>query len=420
MKDYAKYLLTGAIVAIAVIVVLVKYRDYVTNPWTRDGQVRANVVQVASRVSGPIVKLPILDNQFVKAGDLLFEIDPRTFEVSLAQARAQLDETGDNVAALEKQVETAKAAAEVARAAIEKSRTAVYGSEAALDASRMSVQQVESSIKELDAQIATNRAEFERQQDMLPQRATSQKALDQARTAYEVSVEQRKAAMANLQQVEASIRQSEANLAGSEASLAESEANYMEAKASLEEARAKLGAIGESNPQVRAALANVKQAELNLEFTQVRAPVDGYVTNLNLRLGTQAVAHQPILALVDVSSYWIHGFFRENTVTDIQPGDRAVVTLMTYPETPLEGRVDSLGWGIAQQDGSTGFELLPHISPTFEWIRLAQRVPVRIHLVDVPEEIKLRVGTTASVLVMTGTGDQEGEIALQAAPSALQ
>jgi multidrug resistance efflux pump len=74
---------------------------------------------------------------------------------------------------------------------------------------------------------------------------------------------------------------------------------------------------------------------------------------------------------------------------------------MSYPDTPIEGHVDSLGWGIAQQDGSTGFELLPNISPTFEWIRLAQRVPVRIHLAEVPEGIKLRVGTTASVLVKT-------------------
>ncbi len=74
---------------------------------------------------------------------------------------------------------------------------------------------------------------------------------------------------------------------------------------------------------------------------------------------------------------------------------------MTYPDAPIEGEVDSLGWGIAQQDGSTGFELLPNVSPTFEWIRLAQRVPVRIHLAKIPEGIELRVGTTASVLVMT-------------------
>jgi multidrug resistance efflux pump len=93
---------------------------------------------------------------------------------------------------------------------------------------------------------------------------------------------------------------------------------------------------------------------------------------------------------------------------------------MTYPEKPLEGRVDSLGWGIAQDDGSTGQDLLPNISPTFEWIRLAQRVPVRVHLLDVPEGVELRVGTTASVLVMTETSGTDSSEAVPAVPKALQ
>jgi multidrug resistance efflux pump len=148
--------------------------------------------------------------------------------------------------------------------------------------------------------------------------------------------------------------------------------------------------------------------------------VDGYVTNLNLRLGSQAVANQPALALVDVNSFWVDGFFKETSIGNIREGDKAVVTLMSYPDTPVEGYVDSLGWGIAQQDGSTGFELLPNISPTFEWIRLAQRVPVRIHLTNVPDEVELRVGTTASVLVMTGTSGSEKEKRAVAVPRALQ
>ena len=175
----------------------------------------------------------------------------------------------------------------------------------------------------------------------------------------------------------------------------------------MAEAKANLGAPGDANASIREARAAVRQAELDLEFTKVRAPADGYITNLNLRIGSQAVANQPVLALVDVNSYWVHGFFRETFIGQIQKGDKAIITLMAYPDTPIEGYVDSLGWGIAQQDGSTGFELLPNISPTFEWIRLAQRVPVRIHLAEVPEEIKLRVGTTASVLVKTGSGDKK-------------
>ena len=378
MDEKKKYLLTGSVILIAVLAVLLKYWDYVANPWTRDGQIRAQVIQITTRVSGPIVGLPINDNQFVKTGDLLFEIDPRTFQASLDQARAQLDATGDDVTALEKQVDAAEAGVDVARAAIDQARSA---------------------IAQMAATIEKNKAEYERQQNLLPKKATSQKSVERAKANYEVSLQERNSTEAGLVQAKAGLAESEAALA---------------------EARAQLGALGDSNPQLRASLAAVEQAELNLEFTSVRAPVDGYVTNLNLRLGSQAVANQPALALVDVSSYWVDGFFKENSIEDIRSGDHAVVTLMTYQDTPLKGRVDSIGWGIAQQDGSTGSDLLPNISPTFEWIRLAQRVPVRIHLTDVPDHVKLRVGTTCSVLVRTGTADEAGDDSVTAAPAVLQ
>jgi multidrug resistance efflux pump len=370
-----KYLLTGIVVLLAVLSTLLWYWDYVVNPWTRDGQVRAEVIQITPRVSGPIVELPLEDNQFVKAGSLLFRIDPRTFKASLDQARAQYDSARDNYVALGKQVEATAAEVEVAHA---------------------EVLQAESAIKEYNAEIEKNEAEYRRQLDMLAKDATSRKAMERARANYQVTVEKQKEAVAGLTQAKASLAQSEATLA---------------------KAKADRGAEGDENASIRAARAAAEQAELDLEFTEVRAPVDGYVTNLNLRIGSQAVANQPALALVDVNSYWIHGFFRENSIEDIRPGNTAIVTLMTYPDTPLEGVVDSLGWGIAQEDGSTGAELLPTISPTFEWIRLAQRVPVRVHLTDVPEEIQLRVGTTASVLVMTGE-DQDGNV--PAVPKALQ
>ena len=105
MKGILKYLLTGIVVLIAAAVFVLKFWDYITNPWTRNGQVFAQVIQITSRVSGPIVKLPVEDNQFIKAGDLLFEIDPRTFEADLEHARADLDNTRYEIQALAKQVE---------------------------------------------------------------------------------------------------------------------------------------------------------------------------------------------------------------------------------------------------------------------------------------------------------------------------
>jgi multidrug resistance efflux pump len=373
-----KHLLTGAVVLIAILVVVLKYWDYVVNPWTRDGQIRADVIQITPRVSGPIVRLAVQDNQLVKTGDLLFEIDPRTFEANLAQARAQLDNTRDNYLALEKQVE-----AELAQ----------------VNVSRAEALQAESNIKELDSMIVKNKAEYARQQDMLKKDATSKKAMERARANYQIALEKRKASVAGLTQAKASLAQSEA---------------------ALGKARANLGAPGDDNASIREAQATLRQAELDFEFTRVKAPVEGYVTNLKLRIGSQAVTNQPALALVDINSYWVHGFFKENSIADIRAGNKAIITLMSYPDTPLEGYVDSLGWGIAQQDGSTGDDLLPNVSATFEWIRLAQRVPVRVHLVNVPEDIALRVGTTASVLVMTGDSEDASEQHAPALPRALQ
>jgi multidrug resistance efflux pump len=378
MKGKLKYLITATIVLIAVIVVALKYWDYITNPWTRDGQVRAQVIQITPRVSGPIIKLPIKDNQFVKAGDLLFEIDPRTYEADLEHARADLDNTRDEIEALAKQVEAAQADVESASATIKESQAAIKG---------------------YAGRVVETKKEYDRQKKLEKQGATSKRAVETARANWVSYVNQKADAEARLLQMQASLSGAKANLA---------------------KAKADLGAPGDQNAQVRLAKAEVRSAELNLEFTQVKAPVDGYATNLNLRLGSQAVENQALLALVDVNSYWIVGFFKENYIEGIRKGDRAILTLMSYRDKPIEGSVDSLGWGIAQDDGSTGFDMLPTISATFEWIRLAQRVPVRIHLAKIPEAVELRVGTTVSVLVMTGTSGSESKIAAVAAPRALQ
>jgi RND family efflux transporter MFP subunit len=272
-ETLSKHALTAGVVAIALLAVLFKYWEYTANPWTRNGMVRANVIQVTPRLSGPIVELPIVDNQAVKAGDLLFRIDPRTFQENVDSTTAE--------------------------------------------------------------EIRT-RSDFERAEDLIKTGDISKRDYDAATAAFDV------------------------------------------------------------------AKANKESARLDLEFTEVRASVDGFITNLDLRIGSQAVANQPVMALVDRNSFWVDGYFRETMIGDIEPGDKALVTLMTYPDTTLTGTVDSIGWGIAQADGSTSYELLPAIEPTFEWIRLAQRVPVRILLDTVPEHVKLRVGTTASVLVKTG------------------
>lgn len=287
MPVLKRFFLTAVLVLAALSAIGWKYQHYLENPWTRDGQVRAQVIQITPRVTGPIVSLQVKDNSAVSAGETLFEIDPRTYQVALNQAKASL----------------------------------------------------------VQAQVGLTKVQDE---------ARRQQALHK-RGSGAVSI-------STLINVNKAVEAAEAG--------------------------------------VMVARATVEQVALNLAFTEVKAPTDGFVTNLTLRNGSQVVANQPSLALVDRDSFWIEGFFKETDIHDVSPGELAVVTLMAYPDQPLKGRVESIGYGIAHKDGSTGVDLLPNVSPTFQWIRLAQRIPVRIKLDAIPENVQLRVGTSASVMII--------------------
>jgi len=264
-----------------------KYEEYFNNPWTRDGQVRAQVIQVSPRVSGTVTNINIIDNQFVKKGDLLFEIDPSPFAITIKQIEAELKRERINA----------------------KGR----------------------------------KVEYDRVQTI---------------------VKRDKGAV-------------------SERDLVRHEVSYFKSLAKIDSLKEQLN-----------------NAKLNLTFTKIFASVDGYVSNINFQIGSQAVANKAILALVDSNSFWVFGFFRENMLADVAIGDEAKVTLMAYPDKVLNGSVESIGWGIAHSDGNPGANLLPSIKPVFQWIRLAQRIPVRVKLDTLPEDVELRFGLTASVMVL--------------------
>ncbi|MEL6767378.1 MAG: HlyD family secretion protein [Pseudomonadota bacterium] len=365
---------TLAIVAVAIALLAWRYSDYIANPWTRAGQVAADLVLIAPQVSGPIVEVAVSDNQLVKAGDLLFRIDPRPYDAAFAEAEAAFRQTENEIMVLNQQIEASQAS-------VEQYRALIPSAESQLRAARATREEAERNL--------------ERVTILLDQGTVPQTRFDAQRREYAVDV--------------AAEEQAEIGLLNAKSALTQ-------AQATLAQAIANRGAPPPDNARLNRAAAALETARLNVEYTEVRASVDGYLTNLSLRLGDQAVAHQPLVALIDTNSYWIDAYFRETFLADIAPGNPAVVTLMGYPGQPIEGVVESINWGIAPTDGTTGAGLLPNVRPTFEWIRLAQRVPVKVRLTDVPEDVKLVVGTTASVLVRTS--GEEG--ALVAAPSFLQ
>jgi multidrug resistance efflux pump len=150
------------------------------------------------------------------------------------------------------------------------------------------------------------------------------------------------------------------------------------------------------------AVADLENAELNLSRVEVRSPVNGAVTNLLLQAGTYAIAGQAALTLINSDSYWVAGYFEETQLRRIRVGDAARIVLMGYPDRVLNGRVQSLAGGIMDPNATPGVAGLPSVNPVFTWVRLAQRIPVRVTLDAVPDDVTLAAGLTATVSVAAG------------------
>jgi multidrug resistance efflux pump len=276
-----RFVITLTVVAIALAVGWRMWQHYEVEPWTRDGRIKANVVQIAPDVTGQVTAVHVRDNQPVQAGQVMFEIDRARFALALQQAEA---------------AEQAQRAA-LAQAIKEARRNA--------------------ELRELVAQ--------------------------EVREQGQAHVEQARAALAQ-------------------------------------------------------AVVSRKLAKLNLDRTQVVAAVNGFVTNLDLQPGAYVTAGHPVMALIDRDSFYAEGYFEETKLPGIHVGDPVAVSLMGEKQ-PLTGRIESFAEGIADRDRSTGTNLLPNVNPTFNWVRLAQRIPVRVALGKVPAAVRLVAGQTATIEV---------------------
>src|SRR5260370_19298054 len=156
-------------------------------------------------------------------------------------------------------------------------------------------------------------------------------------------------------------------------------------------------------PRLASAKAGLSQAEINLQRTEVRSPVDGYVTNLLMRVGDFARAGTPNLSVIDEHSYWIDAYFEETKLANIHVGDLVEAMLLGF-QAPINGRIESITGGISAANAASSTQGLPNVDPIFTWVRLAQRIPVRIRIEQVPPEVSLVAGMTCSVSVVGGKG----------------
>ena len=366
MKNIISKLPTLVLVVVAVVLAYFVYQRWTDDPWTRDGQVRADVVKIAPRVEGYIVGVAVRDNQFVRKGELLFKIDPSSFQLSVDAAQVELEQAREDVAALEATVKAVEA--------MVLESVAQVGSAGAM-------------IKQQQAALANARSQSNRAQSLAEHNAGS---------------------VEEAEQKAAAVLETQAELESAEASLIQAEAAVAASKANLEEAKAKLGEPGDANVRFREALVKLEEARLKLSWTSINAPFDGYITNLDVNEGTFGVPGTPIAAFVDSSSFRVDGYFQETKLRHIKPGDGAIITLMSHPDIELKGVVDSIGYAVNPPDiaDTEGLSyLVPQVEPTFDWVRLPQRVPVRIRLEDVPEDIQLVSGMTASVAIRSSRED---------------
>lgn len=277
-----KYFSTLLIAALAIACVWLVWNYYMQSPWTRDGKIRAEQVDITPQISGSILALNVKDNQFVNAGDVLFQIDPTPWKIAVMNAEAKL----------------AKAQTDFSRANNEVSR-----------------------------------------RRGLPQNAISAEDLDTVNITLKA------------------------------------------AKATVDAAKAELD-----------------HARWQLSQTEVKAPVDGWVTNLTTRVGNYAAVGHPVFALIDSHSFYVVGYFEETKLRHIREGDSADIVLYSDNQK-LQGHVSSIGRAIHDQSQSTDGRLVADIKPTIPWVRLAQRVPVRIEFTALPADTVLVAGTTCTVSI---------------------
>nr|WP_252345328.1 efflux RND transporter periplasmic adaptor subunit [Gluconobacter sp. P1C6_b] len=281
--------ITLSILVVAALVVVILWDYYTASPWTRNGQVRAQVANIAPRVSGQILDVRVKDNQFVHKGDVLYVIDPFDFKVALDTAKARVAE------------------------------------------------------RKADLEFRVVQAQWRK---AIPGTA--------------VSVEEKRQYEALSQQMQA---------------------------------------------QYDAAQAAERQAEINLERTEVRSSIDGIVTNLIMRPGDFATAGVVNIHIIDTSSYWVDGYFEETKVHDLDEGDLVRMDLMGYHD-PLFGHVESITRGIASNNALVNKQGLPEVDPVYTWVRLAQRIPVRVKIDKIPDDLTLAAGMTATVTVVSEEGNR--------------
>ncbi|MBN9417462.1 MAG: biotin/lipoyl-binding protein [Candidatus Eremiobacteraeota bacterium] len=417
------FLLLGVLVVLTVAAALWIYQQ--ARRSTDDAYLEAHVVQLAPRVSGPVLRVLVEENQSVKKGQLLLEIDPADYRVRVLQAEAALQSalrrleaarvragvarvtTGASLEGARSSwemsrsnVERARIQVETAARASDSSRARIAMARAQLDSARVGYEEIRSQARAYGVEVVKTRQDLERARKLVALEASPRESLDHAQAAYDASLAQAEAAGEKVRAAQSRIAEASAALGGAEQVYSQSQSQVSEAQAHVAEAQAqshdfasKVDSASAAPQQVQAALlevevgkaevasarAGLERARLDLEYTRIVAPMDGRVSRRLAEPGSYAQVGQNLMAEVS-HDLWVVANFRETELARMKTGQPAQVVIDAYPNRTWPAHVDSL-----QPGSGSRFAVLPPENASGNWVKVVQRVPVKLRFDGMPE-----------------------------------
>lgn len=386
-KSYTAAAIVGVVVIGAILLAMNLFQPYSTN-----AVISQYVVQITPQVTGQVTAVPVSPNQPIKKGDVLFTIDPEPFQAAVDGLRAALVQSEQDAKMLEDNLDSAKAGVVNAQAALMNSQQQVKSLDAQLDAAIATVAQVTAQ-RDL-AEIEYERVAAAKRQDP---GAVSDSVVDgrrQSLLASEDALLEAKAAEVNARaSVDAVINGKNTVVVQAEAQLANARATESKAQLAFD------SVINGENTAVAQVRAQLHQAEINLAFTTVTAPADGFVTNLQLREGSMAQPGQPVMSFVDTSERYLIAPLGQNVVRHVEVGNDVEVALELYPGRILNGTVESIIWASGEGQGNPSGSL-----PDVASVQGGTSLAVRVAFLDQPPTLELPVGAGGRAAIYTSKG----------------
>jgi membrane fusion protein, multidrug efflux system len=346
---------------------------------TDDAQVDAHVTQIAARVGGIVLRVHVEDNRPVDAGATLVEIDPRDYQVAVDKALAALADAEAAALAAQTNVpittQSASSNLTTAQGGVSQSASAITAAQKQVEAAHARVTSAQAKQREQEATATRAARDVERFRGLLAKDEISQQQFDAATAAAD-------SARAAADSAKAQVIEAEAGVLVAESQLAQAQTGQHQAEATLRSAQTAPDQVKQTNARAAAALAQVKQArsaldqaELNLQYATLKAPVAGIVSRRTVEVGQVVQAGQPLMAIIPLDNVWVTANYKETQLTDMRPGQRATVKVDAYGGKSVTGKVDS----IAAATGAR-FSMLPPENATGNFVKVVQRVPVKIVL----------------------------------------